>query len=100
MYYVNEEYGQKVYVNIGQDISTATNLEIHLIPEMGEVKKRTATVGASNITVNDENFIANEYLEYTTVSGDIDYNGLWKARGFANITATNRVIRENIFRVN
>lgn len=100
MFFLADEYGQKVYVNLGEDLSAATDLKIHLIPEIGEIKEKTATLGTTNITVDDEDFIANEYLEYTTLSGDLDFTGLWKARAFANLTASRRVIREVIFRVN
>lgn len=104
MIFNNGEYGQKVYVNLGTDISSATDLTIVLQPQVGEEKTRTAAdgvaVGGSNITVDDADLIANEYLEYTLKSGDLDYSGLWRIKGRANTSSTVRVISDyNTFEV-
>lgn len=90
------EYGQKVYVNMGEDVSTATTITMILQPQIGEKLEKVAAdgvaVGSTNITVDDENLIANEYLEYTIKEGDLSYSGMWRKKGEAQLTSTNKVI--------
>jgi hypothetical protein len=85
------EYGQKVYANMGQDVSNPIHAYIYLEPQIGETKKRAATVGTVNITVDDQNLIANEYLEYTLADGDINYQGTWRVVGECLLTSTYNV---------
>ena len=82
------EYGQKVYANMGQDVSTSTLSKITLTPQIGEKITRTATVGATNITVDDQDLIADEYLEYTLADGDIKYQGTYRIVGECLLTST------------
>lgn len=91
-----DEYGQTIYVNLGQDVSTATALNFVLEPQIGDKLERSASdgvaVGTSNITVDDETYQANQYLEYTIKEGDMEYAGLWRIRGEATLSATKKVI--------
>ena len=69
MPYLNkDEYGDKVYVNMGEDVSTATALTFVLQPKIGDSLEKSISdgvaVGASNIDVGDESYLANQYLEY------------------------------------
>ena len=92
------EYGQKVYVNMGEDVSSASTITFILEPQSGEKLTRVAAngvaVGATNITVDDEALIANEYLEYTILSGDLTYAGTWRLKGECLLTSTNKVISD------
>jgi len=85
------EYGQKVYANMRQDVSSAINAYIYLEPQIGETKKVQAVIGDTNITVDDQNLIANEYLEYTLKEGDIAYQGTWRVVGECLLTSTHNV---------
>ena len=92
------EYGQAVRVNMLEDVSLATTLNFILEPRHGQKLERSASdgvvVGSSNVTVDDETYIANEYLEYTIKENDLDYVGQWRIKGEATMSATNKVISD------
>jgi len=77
------EYGSVLRVNLDTDISAGTSLTVYLEPQRGDEKTFTTNVvvGSSNVTVDDEGFLANQYLEYTLQDGDLDQAGQWRARG-------------------
>ena len=89
------EVGQVIRINVGKDISASTPTLV-MEPEVGQVKGITngVTIPAIPVTVGEETFEANEYIEYTTVVGDLDYVGRWKKRvrldfSLLNIELTN-----------
>lgn len=85
-----KEIGQVIRVNVGKDI-TASIPSIRLTPEYG-IKKETAsgvTIGTEDITVDNEEWFANEYIEYTTVKDDLDYVGRWKKKAILTFSADN-----------
>jgi len=83
------EIGQPLRVNIGQDISSATEVLIIAQPEIGKEKEFVATVPTSPVTVDDVTLNANEYAEYLTVSEeDLDFVGRWRMRLKATFSAT------------
>jgi len=88
------EYGQLIYVNFGEDISAATELTIILEPKVGTAIEETATLGTVNIDVNDETYLANEYVKYTIQENDLDYAGLWRKKGKAKLSTTNIVVSD------
>ena len=90
------EYGQLIYVNFGEDISAATELTIILEPKVGDTIDTTTgvTLGTANIDVNDETYLANQYIKYTIQENDLDYAGLWRKKGKAKISATNLIISD------
>lgn len=89
------EYGQTVRVNFGQDISAATSFNFILEPRIGDKKeKSTAIAGTVNVVVGDESYLADQYIEYTLASGDIDQDGLWRIKGEATMSATSKVISD------
>lgn len=51
-----------------------------LLPEVGVEKAITTGVSVPNtaVTVGSETLNANEYIEYYTKDGDLDYVGRWK----------------------
>lgn len=85
MTFNQDEYGSKLRVNLDDDISAGTELTIFLEPQRGDEKEFTTNlvVGSSNTTVDDQTFLANEFLEYTLQIDDIDRPGQWRARGSA-----------------
>ncbi len=88
MTFNREEYGSKIRVNLGTDISAGTELTFFMEPKRGDEKEFTNNliVGTSNVDVDDQTFIANEYLEYTLQVDDIDKDGLWRVRGSAIVS--------------
>jgi hypothetical protein len=83
-----DEYGSILRVNLGTDISTGTNLKVYIQPLRGDKKEFTTNVavGTSNTNVDDQTFLANEFLEYTIQEDDLDQEGQWRARGEALVS--------------
>jgi hypothetical protein len=81
------EYGNYIRVNVNEDISTSTN-ELLLVSPSGVTKTKTVAnglvVGSTNYTDNSvsppRTFLANEYVEYQIIAGDIDEKGRWTFR--------------------
>ena len=97
--YNKDEFGQLIFADMGQDVSTATELKLILQPQVsvnGDKKEKAGTdgvtVGTVNVVVDDETFLANEYLQYTIKEDDFDKAGLWRVKGEALLSSTNRVI--------
>jgi len=88
------EFGQIIYVNLGEDVSTNTSLAMYLQPKLGTQKEVVPTLGTANVDVDDETYLANEYLKYTIAEGDLDYSGLWRVKGKAILSSTNVVISD------
>ena len=87
------EYGQVLRVNFGLDVSSASSYNFIIEPKVGEkVEKSTATLGTANVTVGDETYTANQYIEYTTASGDLDQAGQWRIKGEATMSGSIKVI--------
>lgn len=88
MTFNQDEYGSKLRVNLGVDISAGTELTIFLEPQRGDEKESTTNlvVGSSNTAVDDQTFLANEFIEYTLQVDDIDRPGRWRARGSAIVS--------------
>lgn len=90
------EYGQMLYANIGENVTGATEYTVILEPQVGETKTKTTAngvaLGTANITVGDQQYLANQYLEYITVPDDIDYEGQWQIKGAADMSPTQKII--------
>lgn len=90
------EYGQVVRVNMLEDVSTNTLLKFILEPSVGDKLEKAAAdgvvVGTSNVTVDDESYLANEYLEYTIKDGDLTFVGSWRLKGEVDINSTKKVV--------
>ncbi len=86
----NNEIGQVIRVNAGKDITSAT-ITLILLPERGEKKEITTgiTVGSVDFNAGGETYLANEYIEYTTVDEDLDYTGRWKKKIQMKFSASN-----------
>ena len=83
------EIGQPLRVNLGEDISAATDAIILAQPEVGIQKEFTATVPNVNVTVDGVTLLANEYAEYTTLTKeDLDFEGRWRMKLKATFSAT------------
>ena len=79
------EIGQVIRIQLGQDLTLIQPLPtptLILQPEIGEAKIITTgvTIPSEDITVDGELFCAYEYIEYTTVDGDLDYTGRWRKK--------------------
>ena len=83
------EIGQPIRINLNEDISLSTPTLI-LLPEVGMVKNITdgVTIPNSSVTVDGETLLANEYIEYYTKDGDLDYTGRWKFKTKLNFSTT------------
>ena len=94
----NGEYGQTLYVNFDQDISSATALNFILEPMLGEKIERSASdgvaVGTVNIDVRDESYLANQYIQYTIKDGDIDKAGTWRYKAEATLSSTVKLVSD------
>lgn len=90
------EVGQPIRINLGDDISLSTPTLI-LQPEIGITKEITdgVTVPAVNVTVGDETLLANEYIEYFTKDGDLDYVGRWRFKAKLDFSSSD--IRQTDF---
>ena len=73
------EIGQPIRINLGEDISLATPTLI-MEPQLGAKKEITSGVSipATPVTIGDVTLAANEYVEYITKDGDLDYAGQWR----------------------
>ena len=92
------EYGQVLRVDLGEDISSATDLSFTLQPKFGDSIEKTdltgVTVGTSNVEVGDSTYLANQYLEYTIEPTNLDFTGQFRMKGTATLSATNKVVSD------
>lgn len=85
------EIGQPLRVNLGEDISGATETLIIAQPEIGnETKEFVATVPNVDVTLeNGDVLLANEYAEYITLNEeDLDFEGRWRMKLKATFSST------------
>ena len=90
------EYGQPLYANIGEDVSTNIGLTFTIEPQVGLAITRDQTegvsVGAADITIGDTLYKANEHLIYIVQDGDLSRSGSWRKQAKAKIsTAVEKV---------
>ena len=90
------EVGQPIRINLGEDISLATPYLI-LQPEIGKTKEIQdgVTIPDSDVTVDGETLLANEYIEYYTQDKDLDYVGRWRFK--AKLSFSDTDIRQTDF---
>ena len=93
-----DEYGQTLTVGFDQDVSGATSLNFILEPRLGEKIERSASdglvLGTVNIEVNDESFLANQYVQYTILEGDLDYAGTWRYKAEVQLNSTVKLVSD------
>ena len=83
------EIGVPLRINLGEDISSATETIIIAQPEVGTAKEFIATVPNTDVTVDGVTLLANEYAEYTTLNEeDLDYVGRWRMKLKATFSST------------
>lgn len=84
-----KEIGQPIRINLGEDISLAIPTLI-LQPQVGETKEITedVTIPSVDVTVGDQTFLADQYIEYFTKEDDIDYIGQWRDKAKLNFSPT------------
>ena len=83
------EVGVTIRVNVGSDISASVPT-LMMQPEIGLIKVITTgvTIPNSTVTVDNETFTANEYIEYSTIDGDLDYVGRWRKKAKLDFSST------------
>lgn len=82
---VNNTFGVDFVMGVGQDISTATDLEFHFTePNTGTITVKPATLGSGDFIDPDDAsvvlFPADTWAEYLIQDGDFTTNGVWSAR--------------------
>jgi hypothetical protein len=90
------EIGQPIRINFGEDISLAVPTLI-LQPELGNTKEITdgVTIPDTDVTVDGEVLLANQYLQYFTKTDDLDYVGRWRNK--AKLTFSSTDVRQSDF---
>lgn len=85
-----KEVGHVIRVNVGSDITSATDLTLRLLPQVGAGKSITdgVTAPAVTVTVGEDTFTSGEYIEYTTTASDLDYTGLWRKKAIVTHSST------------
>ncbi len=90
------EYGQILYVNLGESIAGASEYTVLLEPQVGAaLERKTANgvaLGTENVIIGDETYRANEYLTYPIKDGELDQSGKWRAKGLAQLSTTNLLV--------
>ena len=91
------EYGNIFRFNVNSDISAATPTLI-LEPRFGTALKLTTidgvTIPTSDIAVNGQTFLANQYVEYIIKEDDLNYAGRWRAKLKAKFSDTKELITD------
>lgn len=84
------EVGQVIRINVGKDISASVPTLV-LQPEVGNTKLIVSgvTIPNVNVEVGSDTFFADEYVEYTTKAGDLNYVGRWKKKAMLDFSSTN-----------
>jgi len=90
------EYGQILYVNLGESAAGASEYTVILQPQVGSIlERKTANgvaLGTENVIIGDETYRANEYLTYPIKDGELDQSGKWRAKGLAQLSTTNLLV--------
>lgn len=92
----HNEVGSVIRVNLGYDI-TASTPTLVLEPETGNTKEITQGVTIPLVTLETEleTFNSGEYIEYTTIDGDLDYTGRWRKKAKLEFSVSD--IQQNDF---
>lgn len=98
--YNQDAYGNVLYCNFGEDISSATTLTMTIEPKRGDSKELTPTLGTSDVTIGDETYTANYYVYYTVTDGLFDiYKGKWRKKATALISGVKKSTPWTLFNV-
>jgi len=84
------DYGQYLYIDIGEDISSSLSQSVMLLPPTGDAIEITThiAIGSSDITVGEYTFLANQYLIYTVQPEVITKSGVWQKKGVVKQSST------------
>jgi len=95
-----DAYGEILYVNFNEDISTGTAFTLELDPQEGNSIDKTPTLGTSDVDVGDQTYLANQYVKWTTTSDVFqNYIGLWRAKATATLPTKTLATDFILFRV-
>jgi hypothetical protein len=89
--YVGVE-GEKLYIDLGEDISTYS-AQMILKPPCGNLVTKTATIGVVNLDTEIGLLLANQYIYYSLLEDDLYTDGQWNHR--AVLTATGEIRKSN-----
>lgn len=85
-------FGEKLYIDFNEDISSNTALTMKLQPRSGEVIEVTPTLETTDLYVEDQLHEANQYVSYTTTSGMFDNYAPGQYRAKATATLPSKTI--------
>jgi hypothetical protein len=91
--------GQKLYINLDQDISAGTDYKIEIEPRVGEKKEEAATLGTSDQAVGDSTYLANEYVYFTLTAGYFDKAGNVRMKAVVTMPTETLSTDYELFRV-
>ena len=98
--YNQDAYGNVIYCDFREDISSATTLSMTLQPRRGKSVTVTPTLGTSDQALGDETLTANYYVKYTVTDGMFDnYVGDWRKKATAVISTVKKSTPWTLFRV-
>ena len=100
MNYNQDAYGNVIYCDFGEDISSATTLTMTLQPRKGSSQEVTPVLGTSDTVVGDATLTANQFVQYTVTDGLFDdYFGVWRKKATALISSVKKSTPWTLFRV-
>lgn len=97
-----DTFGDKLYINFREDISSNTALAMTIQPKDGGEKiEVTPTLGTTKTTVGSVDYEANQFVEYPTTEGMFNDSGEGIYRMKATATLSSRTITTmfTLFRV-
>lgn len=74
------EYGISFLFSCGFDMSANTSLSITFTKPDETTLTKTATLGTIDTSTTAGIFLANNFVKYTFLNGDVDQSGVWSAR--------------------
>jgi hypothetical protein len=89
--YVGVE-GEKLYIDLSEDVSTYTT-QIILQPPCGSPVTKDAVLGTVNLDTEIGLLLANQYIYYSLLKDDLNKAGQWAYR--ALLTATGEIRKSN-----
>jgi DNA primase len=86
-----DAYGQKIYIDFNQNVSTATTFTATIQPQEGnEITSLTPTLETSDLRVGDQLYTANQYVSVTVTENLFDdyAPGIYRAKATATLSAS------------
>lgn len=87
------EYGHILYFHLQEDVSANTNKVILKGPDGNETEK-AATLGTTELAASTTGkgiWSANQWVQYTIASDDLDQVGLWQFKATSEFSGTKKL---------